>query len=87
MPLTRNLYELDEVTAALQLCLMKGWSRAIFWLCELVLSKEEETAQQILQDLWLRSGGHVDQPVLHYLPLPEQTQHRADGRRRDILDP
>ena len=60
MPLTRNLYELDEVTAALQLCLMKGWSRAIFWLCELVLSKEEETAQQILQDLWLRSGGGHD---------------------------
>jgi len=60
MPLSRNLYELDEVTAALQLCLTKGWGRAIFWLCELVLSKEEELAHQILLDIWLRSGGGHD---------------------------
>jgi len=60
MPLTRNLYESDEVVAALQLCLQKGWGRAIFWLCELVVSKEETLAHQTLLILWLRSGGGLD---------------------------
>ena len=60
MPLTRNLYELDEVVAALQLCLRKGWSQAIFWIYELVVSKEETLASQTLMDIWLRSGGGLD---------------------------
>lgn len=60
MPLTRNLYELDEVVSALQLCLLKGWCRALFWLYELVVSKEETLAQQTLMTVWLRAGGGYD---------------------------
>jgi len=60
MPLTRNLYELDEVISALQLCLLKGWCRALFWLYELVVSKEEMLAQQTLMTVWLRAGGGYD---------------------------
>ena len=57
MPLTRNLYELDEVVSALQICLYNGWSRAAFWLWELVVSKEETLAHDTLNDTWLRWGG------------------------------
>jgi len=57
MTLTRNLYELDEVVAALQLCLRKGWGRALFWLWELVVSKEEQLALETMGDLWFRLGG------------------------------
>jgi hypothetical protein len=60
MPLTRNLYEIDEVVSALQVCLLKGWTRAIFWLCEIVVSKEETLAQQTLMNIWLRAGGGQD---------------------------
>jgi hypothetical protein len=60
MPLTRNLYELDEVIAALQLCLLRKWSRAVFWLWELVVSEETETANMILIDIWLRAAGGYD---------------------------
>jgi hypothetical protein len=41
MPLTRNLYEIDEVISALQLCLHKCDDQALFWLWELVVSNEE----------------------------------------------
>jgi len=57
MPLTRNLYEMDEVVAALQLSLRNGWPQASFWLWELVVSKEEELARTTLTDVWLRWGG------------------------------
>ena len=67
MPLTRNLYELDEVVSALQVCLCKGWPRALFWLRELVASEEEALASQTLTDTWLRYGGGVD-PGLLVLP-------------------
>jgi hypothetical protein len=42
MPLTRHLYELDEVTSALQTCLRKGWPRAHYWLWELLQSDEHD---------------------------------------------
>lgn len=44
MPLTRHLYEIDEVISALQL---KDDS-ALFWLWELVVSNEEELAKSAL---------------------------------------
>ena len=44
MPLTRNLYELDEVISALQLCLREDNEQALFWLWELVVSGEEAAA-------------------------------------------
>jgi len=49
MPLTRHFYEIDEVVAALQWCLQKrALQQALFWLWELVVSCEEETASIIL---------------------------------------
>jgi hypothetical protein len=68
MPLTRHFYELDEVVAALQLCILRNWGRGIFWLWELVVSKEEARANEILVDLWIRSGGGLD-PFLFEEPL------------------
>lgn len=69
MPLTRHLYELDEVVAALQLCLRNGWSRALFWTWELVVSAEEDLAKKTLLESWLRWGGGHD-PSLLTLPSP-----------------
>jgi len=65
MPLSRNLYELDEVVSALQVCLRNGWPRALFWLQELVTSEEETLASQTLIDTWLRYGGGVDSGLLN----------------------
>jgi hypothetical protein len=49
MPLTRHFYEIDEVVAALQWCLQKrALQQALFWLWELVVSCEEETAAIII---------------------------------------
>jgi hypothetical protein len=70
MPLTRNLYELDEVVSALQVCLRRGYGRAAFWLWELVVSKEETLALSCLTDAWLRGGGGYD-PQLLTLPLTD----------------
>jgi hypothetical protein len=64
MPLTRNLYEIDEVVSALQICLCKGWPRALFWLWELVVSEEETLANQTLIDSWLHYGGGIDPAIL-----------------------
>jgi hypothetical protein len=64
MPLTRNLYELDEVVSALQVCLRRGYGRAAFWLWELVVSKEETLALNCLTDAWLRGGGGYDPQLL-----------------------
>jgi len=55
--LTRHLYEIDEVVAALQLCLRNGWTRAIFWVWELVVSDEYERALTTIHESWLRWGG------------------------------
>ena len=60
MPLTRNLYEIDECVSALQLCLRNGWPRALFWLWELVVSCEEDLALTTLTDSWLYWGGGYD---------------------------
>jgi hypothetical protein len=64
MPLTRHLYELDEVVSALQTCLRKGWSRAHFWLWELLQSEEKDLAHKTMRDLWLRFGGGHDPMLL-----------------------
>jgi len=44
MTLTRNLYEMDEVVSALQICLRTNNPQALFWLWELVVSQEEALA-------------------------------------------
>ena len=67
MPLTRHLYELDEVVSALQICLCKGWTRGLFWLWELIASQEEDLASDTLTDGWLQWGGGQDP---HLLSLP-----------------
>ena len=60
MPLTRHLYELDEVVSALQICLRNGWPRSPFWIWELVQSSEEALALRELRSAWLRLGGGHD---------------------------
>ena len=77
MPLTRNLYEIDEVVSALQTCLRKGWTRALFWLWELVISEETELATNTLTDCWLRCGGGHDPDLLLLPPGPERCVRTA----------
>jgi hypothetical protein len=72
MPLTRHLYELDEVTAALQLCLRRNGTRAAFWTWELVVSDEAPLAYDTIHHAWLLWGGGVD-PELFSIPCPAPT--------------
>lgn len=70
MPLTRHLYELDEVTSALQTCLRDAHDdNGHFWLWELVQSAEHDVAYDSLIDTWLRWGGGYD-PALLREPRP-----------------
>jgi hypothetical protein len=72
MPLTRHLYELDEVVSAAQTCLRNGWPRTPFWIWELVVSEETELARTTLLTSWLLYGGGYDPTVLvitDWLPL------------------
>jgi hypothetical protein len=64
MPLTRHLYEMDEVESALQLSLLKGWPQSAFWTWELVVSLEANRARLHLLTAWLRYGGGLDPTVL-----------------------
>lgn len=64
MPLTRHLYEIDEVISALQICLRCNWPAALFWTWELVQSAEEDLALNTLHDSWLRYGGGRDPTLL-----------------------
>lgn len=68
MPLTRHLYELDEVVSALQTCLRNGWPRAPFWTWEIVVSGEAPLALKVLRTLWLEHGGGFDPTVLDIVP-------------------
>ena len=62
--LSKNLYEIDEVVAALQLCLRMTWPRAHFWAHELIVSEEEELLRNTLRDTWLDYGAPADIGVL-----------------------
>jgi hypothetical protein len=65
MPLTRHLYESDEVIAALQLSLRTGnKTAALFWTHELVVSDEQPVALQTLRSTWLRWGAPYDYTIL-----------------------
>jgi hypothetical protein len=64
MPLSRHLYELDEVTSALQTCLRKRWPRAHFWLWELLQSEEYDMAASCLQNAWILYGAPADPTIL-----------------------
>ena len=65
MPLTRHLYELDEVVSALQLCLHNDDPTALFWLWELIVSGEERSADVLLTDAWFQWSGGIDAEHLH----------------------
>ena len=58
--LSKNLYEIDEVVAALQLCLRMFWPLAHFWAHELVISEETVLLRTILRDTWLDYGAPAD---------------------------
>ena len=65
MPLTRHLYESDEVVAALQLSLRQNDTlSALFWTHELAVSDEAPLALQTLQGTWLRWGAPHDHYIL-----------------------
>jgi hypothetical protein len=65
MPLTRHLYESDEVIAALQLSLRTGEkTAALFWAYELIVSDELPITLQTLQGTWLRWGAPHDHYIL-----------------------
>ena len=64
MPLTRHLYELDEVVSALQTCLRNKWPRAPFWLWELVVSGETALAHRTLMEVWATDGGAWFMPAM-----------------------
>jgi hypothetical protein len=73
MPLTRHLYELDEVVSALQLCLRSWYGRAVFWTWELVVSDEADLALTTIRDIWLRTGGGYDPTIASMNPnTPEE---------------
>ena len=58
MVFTRRLYELDEVQAAFLCCLKKGsLDQSLFWLEELELSCEEDSAKDVLFDAWFLQKG------------------------------
>jgi hypothetical protein len=65
MPLTRHFYEIDEVISSLQICLRDKEDEALFWLWELIMSKEEKYADWALNDAWLCWGGGVDPESLN----------------------
>jgi hypothetical protein len=69
--LTRNLYELDEVVAALQLCLQTVSQGAFFWAWELYIS--EEGLLKILQQTWLAHGAPNDPKLFKNLILTPET--------------
>lgn len=73
MPLTRHLYELDEVVSALQTCLRNGWPRAPFWTWELLVSHEWVLARKTLRDTWLHHGGGYDPALVSLQPTDDAT--------------
>ncbi len=60
---------MDEVTAALQLCLRRGGIRASFWTWELVVSEETALAFDTIRHAWLLWGGGYDPAILE-TPCP-----------------
>ena len=70
--LTRHLYALDEVVAALQLCLrFRRNDETPFWLWELVRSNETALAHTTLRQSWLDFGGGWFAPsMLTSVPPP-----------------
>ena len=81
MPLTRNLYEIDEVVSALQICLRNGWSRGLFWLWELVISEEQTLATNTMTECWIRWGGGHDPQLLSLEAGPERWVRTAAAIR------
>ena len=71
MPLSRHLYELDEVKSALQICLWNKSTRALFWCWELVVSGETHEARCLLHSYWLIRGGGKDPDILTMEMSPE----------------
>ena len=58
--LTRNLYVIDEVVSALQICLRRYVPRSYFWAHELYISEEETLLRRILKESWLEYGAPAD---------------------------
>jgi len=58
MPLTRHLYDEDEVVAALQFCVLRGRTvEAAFWCEELLYSEMIEPLLTGLRRIWLYGFG------------------------------
>lgn len=58
MPLTRHLYDEDEVVAALQFCVLRGRTiEAVFWCEELLYSEMSDPLLEGLRRIWLYGFG------------------------------
>ena len=77
--LSRNLYEIDEVKSALQVCLRKQSWRALFWLWELVVSEEIEEAKSVLRDTWLMWGAPYDIALLQDIDAADLSNTEESG--------
>lgn len=72
--LTRHFYALDEVVAALQLCLrFRRNDETPFWLWELVRSDETALAHTTLRQTWLDFGGGWFAPTMLSATPPSDT--------------
>ena len=88
MTLTRNLYELDEVVAALQQGLRDGSPDAHFWLWELLVSKEEAVANNALDEVWLSPltlPGPQKFAIVRAACYPVQVAQDAQTRREQRI--
>lgn len=81
MPLTRNLYEMDEVISALQVCLHEGDDQALFWLWELVVSKEETAALAAIEEIvmWLGDPQLLNGPNTDWIRLYVSIRNTKDS--------
>lgn len=87
MPLTRNLYDLDEVESALLYSLNPSnastfSSQSAFWCWELEVSEESEIAYKTLNRAWLYWGGGYNPRCLRDdLPLKQKHALVAEAIR------
>lgn len=85
MPLTRHLYELDEVVSALQTCLRNHWPRGPFWVWELLQSGEAALALSTLREAWLSWGGGHDPAIMSLAPKSDEDWVRLTLRIYDAI--
>lgn len=77
--LTRNLYEIDEVKSALQICIRNQSWRALFWLWELIVSEEIDDAKYVLRTTWLKWGAPYDIGIIQDINSAQYTENDSES--------